>query len=440
VNRSARIPAIARNRGFLALWTAHSVSTLGDALTTLTLVLLITEKTHSIAAVGALTVVIAVPGIAIGLISGAYADRWDRRRTMVGSDVCRAVLLGVLALAAVGSPALPALYAIAFLQSAVGTLFNPARAALMQVIVPADEQMRANSLVQTTTVLGELAGTTLAGFLVAAQHTYWVAFAVDAATFALSAAAVATIRRPAPADASASASAEQQQSTRAAIADGLRAVRSSPVLRALLLLFAALTFALSPMAVLLTPYVVDTLHISASWIGPIQAGDTAGNILGGTLVALAARRVRAPSLATGGMVALAALIASIAWATTVPALMAAYFVFGLLTVAVQTGIGTLTQTQVDNALMGRFIGLMSIVPSTVSVLAMAFSGTLGAVLGVRNILLVCGAVLFTGTVLARRQLARAARRSEPDEPNGPDARDEPDEPPGAPARGAPAGA
>ncbi|MGI5227271.1 hypothetical protein [Actinoallomurus sp. CA-142502] len=82
---------------------------------------------------------------------------------------------------------------------------------------------------------------------------------------------------------------------------------------------------------------------------------------------------------------------------------AAYLVFGLLTVAIQTGIGALTQTEVDNALMG----LMSIVPSTVSVLAMTFSGLAGAALGIQNIFLISGAVLATATVLSWHTFRRA---------------------------------
>jgi MFS family permease len=161
------------------------------------------------------------------------------------------------------------------------------------------------------------------------------------------------------------------------------------------------------MAVLLTPYVVDTLHISTSWIGVIQSGDTAGNILGGALLAVAARRLRPRTLISTAMIVLAVLIASIAWVTTVAGLLAVYFVFGLLTVAVQTGIGALVQTEVDNALMGRFMGLMSIVPNTVSVIAMAFSGTAGALLGVRNVFVISGAVLAAGALVARREFRRA---------------------------------
>jgi MFS family permease len=312
-------------------------------------------------------------------------------------------LLVALAVSIVNWPGLPTLYLIAFLQAAVGTFFEPARAGLMQVIVPADEQVRANSLMQTTTVIGELTGATVAGVLVATLHTYWIAFAADAATFAVSALLIATIRR------TNSTPAGESQTTGAAIADGLRAVRSSPALRGLMLVVGALTFALSPMTVLLAPYVVDTLHISTGWIGVIQSGDTAGNLLGGVLVLVLAKRVNPRLMIITGMVLLAALIAALPLAATVVALVIAYLVFGLLTVSIQTGIGGLIQTEVDNALMGRFMGLMSIIPSAVSIFGMAFSGSLGALLGIETIFVICGTVLAAGTGLAWLQFRRAAR-------------------------------
>jgi MFS family permease len=283
---AARIPAVVREGPFRALWMAQTLSTFGDALTTLTLVLLVTQRTGSVAAVGALTVAMAVPGIAVGLFAGAAVDRWDRRRTMIASDAVRAVLLVALALAVAAGPGLLPVYGIALAQAVAGTFFTPARAALMQVVVAARDQLRATSLLQTSTVVAELTGTALAGVLVATAHAYWIAFVVDAATFAVSTLLVRTVRVPA------ATPPDRSQPAWAAVLDGLRAVRSSPALRALLLVFTALTFALSPMAVLLAPYVVDTLRISTGWIGLIQAGDTAGNIAGGVLVTLAARRLR----------------------------------------------------------------------------------------------------------------------------------------------------
>jgi predicted MFS family arabinose efflux permease len=409
---AGRIPAIARNGSFRALWAAQTLSTFGDALTTLTLVLLVTQRTRSVAAVGALTVAVAVPGIAVGLFAGAAVDRWDRRRTMIVSDAVRAVLLVALALAVAAGPGLLPVYGIAVAQAVAGTFFTPARAALMQVVVAARDQLRANSLLQTGTVVAELAGTALAGVLVAAAHAYWIAFVLDGATFAASALLVRTVRVPAgpPLD---RPQQDRPQPAWAAVLDGLRAVRSSPVLRALLLVFTALSFALSPMAVLLAPYVMDTLHLSTGWIGLIQAGDTAGNIAGGVLVTLAARRLRPATLVGLGMLLLGPLIAALALASTVPALFAGYLLFGLLTVAIQAGVGALIQTTVDNTLMGRFIGLLSIVPSTASVLAMAFAATAGAMLGVRTVLVLSGTLLTASAAAGWQALRHTDNRPDP---------------------------
>jgi MFS family permease len=83
------LPPLARNTRFLALWGAETTSILGNALSKLTLILLITEQTHSVGAVAGLTLALALPTLAVGLVAGAYVDRWDRRRTMLASDLPR---------------------------------------------------------------------------------------------------------------------------------------------------------------------------------------------------------------------------------------------------------------------------------------------------------------------------------------------------------------
>jgi MFS family permease len=124
-------------REIRTLWAAQSVSTFGDALTKLTLILLITERTRSVAAVGTLAVVMAVPGVLGGMVAGAYVDRWDRRRTMIAADTGRAVLMALTALVVARDAPLATIYLLTFVQAGVGTFFDPARAALMQIVVPA---------------------------------------------------------------------------------------------------------------------------------------------------------------------------------------------------------------------------------------------------------------------------------------------------------------
>ncbi|GAA1689996.1 MFS transporter [Fodinicola feengrottensis] len=78
------------------------------------------------------------------------------------------------------------IYVVALPKAAVGTFFEPAGMALLQVIVHAKDQGRANSLSQTSTVVGELAGTTLAAFSWPTLHTYWITFIITPRSTSLS--------------------------------------------------------------------------------------------------------------------------------------------------------------------------------------------------------------------------------------------------------------
>jgi hypothetical protein len=115
------------------------------------------------------------------------------------------------------------------------------------------------------------------------------------------------------------------------------------------------------------------------------------------------------------MLGLSVLLAALTLTRTVAGLVVVSVTFGLLTVALQTGIGALSQIAVDNALMGRFVGLMAVVPGIVSVVAMTFAGTAGAAFGVRAVFLAGGAVLAVTTASAWRGLRRPSGAA--DEPS-----------------------
>ena len=82
-----RIPAFRR------LWLAQLISDAGDGLTNLTLLLLVNHLTGSTAALAAMAIALAVPPLTIGLVAGTLADRVDRRRLMLASDLLRAVIV-----------------------------------------------------------------------------------------------------------------------------------------------------------------------------------------------------------------------------------------------------------------------------------------------------------------------------------------------------------
>ena len=185
---AAAVPAqwttgqLLRNRNFVRLWLGHTISAFGDAVTNLTLLILVNALTGSTAAIATMTILLAIPQVTIGLLGGVFADRWDRKRILLISDLARGLL--VLGFVFVDSPArLWLLYTLAFVQAAVGTIDNPARGAILPQVLPPQGLLAANSLNQTGNLLAMVLGGVAAGFLVGLTDSYRPAFIIDALTF-----------------------------------------------------------------------------------------------------------------------------------------------------------------------------------------------------------------------------------------------------------------
>ena len=112
-------------RNFRLLWGGQIVSNFGDAITQLTLILYINRITDgSTQAIAGLLIALALPMATLGLVAGVFVDRWDRKRTMIVSDLLRGILtLGFVA-AAVWQQ-LWLIYLLAFLHATVSSFFGP---------------------------------------------------------------------------------------------------------------------------------------------------------------------------------------------------------------------------------------------------------------------------------------------------------------------------
>jgi MFS family permease len=101
---TARFPAdhagmdLLRNRNFALLFTGQGVSRLGDGLYVAVVTWLAWSLIHAVSAVAVVTIAANAPTFAGTLIGASYADRYDRRRLMIGTDLARGVLVGGVAL------------------------------------------------------------------------------------------------------------------------------------------------------------------------------------------------------------------------------------------------------------------------------------------------------------------------------------------------------
>lgn len=186
-----------RNRNFALLFAGQGVSRLGDGLYVAAVSWLAWSLTHSVGAVAVVTIAANAPTFVVTLIGASYADRYDRRRLMIGTDLARGMLVGVAALLlALGVLHFALLVAVAALLAAIGAPFAPARDALVARVTPAGELVTANGLLQVSFRSAFFVGPLLLAPLLAVAPMP-VVLALDALTFAVSAVTLTAIHVPA---------------------------------------------------------------------------------------------------------------------------------------------------------------------------------------------------------------------------------------------------
>jgi MFS family permease len=179
--------AVARR---LALGRLISLS--GGSAAYIALVAAIYGRTHSAVWISAAIFASVVASVVSAPAAGWIGDRFDRRRVMIAADLAAAA--GSLGMALTGQPW--ALVALMGFSTVVASPFEPASAAAMPNLVAAEDVPRANALVAATSSAAYLAGPLLGGLILGAGASPSTLFAVDAATFVVSALLIATIRQP----------------------------------------------------------------------------------------------------------------------------------------------------------------------------------------------------------------------------------------------------
>jgi MFS family permease len=185
---------VLRRQSFRLLLAAQGVSFFGDYMVVVALAFAVLELGGAAPAVGLVLACMSVSRVASVLFGGVIADRVSRRAVMVAADCSRLVSQGLAAALLLSGDA--EVWMLAVLAAATGAatgLFVPASTALLPDVVPPDQLQPANGLRATANSVGQIFGPFAAGVIVAAASAGW-AVAIDAATFAVSAAFLSRMR------------------------------------------------------------------------------------------------------------------------------------------------------------------------------------------------------------------------------------------------------
>ena len=185
-----------RSRNFALLFTGQGVSRLGDGLYAAAVAWLAWAQARSAGAVALVAIAANAPTFVLTPVGASYADRYDRRRLMIGTDLARGAVVAVAALLlAAGLLHIPLLLAGVALLAVIGAPFAPARDAIVARIAPADALVKANGLLQVSFRAAFFVGPLLLAPLLAVASLP-VVLLLDALTFAVSAITIAAIDTP----------------------------------------------------------------------------------------------------------------------------------------------------------------------------------------------------------------------------------------------------
>jgi MFS family permease len=187
------VQGVFRHRDFRLLLAGQSASTLGDRIVLVALALYVTDI-GSPSDVGIVLAAHALPLVAFLLIGGVWADRLPRHRVMLATDLIRFALHALLAvLIFTGGVEIWAIAVIEALFGMAEAFFRPAYTGLVPQTVPESEIQQAKATLGSVETLTEFAGPALATALVLGVGP-GSAFAIDAATFLVSAAFLVRLR------------------------------------------------------------------------------------------------------------------------------------------------------------------------------------------------------------------------------------------------------
>jgi MFS family permease len=406
--KSLSVREVLRIPDFRRLWAGQSVSDFGDALTSLTLLLVVNQLTGSTAALALMAIALALPQVTVGVLAGVYVDRWDRRRVMLASDLLRAgLVLGFLLVHSVDT--LWLLYVLAVSQATVGTFFRPARTALIPSIVAREGLMAANSLGQGSQLVAAVLGSGAAGVLVGVFGVTWPAFVIDALTFLVSFAFV--LRVAARSEVAARASAASAGVARSVI-EGLAVVARSRLLSGALVSAAVIMLGLGAVNVLFVPLMINELRVPATWFGALDLAQTSSMVLSAVILASLLDRLGATRVITLGMAGTALLIGLLAGVTEIWQVIVLLFAVGWLVTPLQAALTTIIQSEAAENVRGRVAALLSTTTTTASVLSMALAGIFGDLVGVRGVFL-GGATVVACAAVVSFVLFRGVRPTQP---------------------------
>jgi MFS family permease len=412
--------ALLRRRSFALFWTGGLVSAVGDWALLIALPFYLYGLTGSVLATGGMVIARTLPGLLFGSVAGVFVDRWDRRRTMILTDLARAAILLVIPLVQ-SADGIWIIYLAIFAQSTLSQFFDPAHSALLPRLVRDDELVTANSLDSMNWEVARLIAPPIGGLLMSTAGLP-ASVLIDSATYVFSALMLVFVAVPAtPVLDTTAAPAGPEGPTSRLVAvweewwAGLRLVGRHRLIRTIFLVigFAMIGEGLGNVVAVI--FVQDVLHggpLEQGWLATAQA---VGGLLGGVLLSRVGPRLSPVTRVSLGGVALgAAFLITVAF-PIYGLVLALRVVMGVAVIALFVTLVTMLQQSAEDRYRGRIFGAFGTVIALTTLVGQVLASAVGDLVGPSAVVAMLGCV-YIGAGLLAAVLLREGRAPRPAAP------------------------
>jgi MFS family permease len=386
-----------RTPDFRRYFAARTVSLLGDRMLPVALTVGVLQGGYGTIGLGYVFAAWSAPIAVFVVAGGVIADRFTARRTMVVADLVRLVAQAVLAIGfAVGTPPLWQILCLEAVAGSATAIFQPGLASVLPEIVR--DVQRANACLRIAEALLTMLGPALAGVLVALSGTGTV-FAVDAATYAVSAVLLLSLRLPVDPVAG------RDHPMWRNLVDGWHEFASRTWLWAVIAIWSVYGLTVFGPVVPLGGSVIVAEHGSTGY-GLVNSAYGTGAVFGG-LVGLRLRPARPLAAGAFAMLAYAGYPLVVALRLSVPVIAAGFLLAGAGFAFWSVMWSTTVQTRIPGALLNRVSAYDVAVPAVVMPIGQTLAGPVAQVAGARHVLI---AATFVAAASSAGMLALPAVR------------------------------
>jgi len=376
---------------FAIIWTGQLFSTLSSSIIGYAVVFWLSMETRSAEVLAFATIASLLPQLVVGPFSGVFIDRWDRRRTMIASDIFIAVCSFIMALMFLkGDVKIPFVYTLLVLRSLGSAFHVPAMQASVPLLAPESELMRISGINQVIQSLSVIAGPALAALMISVLNMTWVLmFDVVGAFIAIVSLLMVQIPNP-PKKADAPAPHLFRE-----MLEGLRVIYTHKGLLSVFIIIVLAYFFIMPVSALFPLMTINHFGGGTYQMSIVEVAWGLGMLAGGALLGL--KRFRISEIT---MINTTFIVLGLTFALSGVLPVSGFWIFagltliGGITMSLYSGaFMVVMQTTIDPGMLGRVLSLYGSITLLPAMIGLLQTGFIADSIGVTNAFLISGSLI-----------------------------------------------